>query len=254
MSTKKIFNFYYDLCCQKLAVYSGTSADEIKSTIREILEISQDKQVRYLDEEGNPIVISSALPDQIKIYVEIKKTFTEKFLEENKAKNTTTTNNSIKWVWNKDEDDLEYKNSNEDKTVKHCGDGMGFAKGTLIMEEGEYYYTILFEPLQCCVFGSVCDIDMTEWGDVDWFDFWTLWPDYPDPHENFPGPVINAGFYVNMAKKLLIVFDNNKKKEIKRINFNEEWEKICPCIYFKHGVSITVSSDAIKAKPDFVTV
>jgi len=57
-----------------------------------------------------------------------------------------------------------------------------------------------------------------------------------------------------MAKKLLIVFDNNKKKEIKRINFNEEWEKICPCIYFKHGVSITVSSDAIKAKPDFVTV
>ena len=152
MSTKKIFNFYYDLCCQKLAVYSGTSAEEIKSTIMEILEIPQDKQVRYLDEEGNPIVISSALPDQIKIYVEIKKTFTEKFLEENKAKNTTTTNNSIKWVWNKDEDDLEYKNSNEDKTVKHCGDGMGFAKGTLIMEEGEYYYTILFEPLQCCVF------------------------------------------------------------------------------------------------------
>ena len=254
MSTKKIFNFYYDLCCQKLTVYSGTSAEEIKSTIREILEIPQDKQVRYLDEEGNPIVISSALPDQIKIYVEIKKTFTEKFLEENKAKNTTTTNNSIKWVWNKDEDDLEYKNSNEDKTVKHCGDGMGFAKGTLIMEEGEYYYTILFEPLQCCVFGSVCDIDMTEWGDVDWFDFWTLWPDYPDPHENFPGPVINAGFYVNMAKKLLIVFDNNKKKEIKRINFKEEWKKICPCVYFKHDVSITVSSDAIKTKPDFVSV
>jgi len=219
MSTKKIFNFYYDLCCQKLTVYSGTSAEEIKSTIREILEIPQDKQVRYLDEEGNPIVISSALPDQIKIYVEIKKTFTEKFLEENKAKNTTTTNNSIKWVWNKDEDDLEYKNSNEDKTVKHCVDGMGFAKGTLIMEEGEYYYTILFEPLQCCVFGSVCDIDMTEGGDVDWFDFWTLWPDYPDPHENFPGPVINAGFYVNMAKKLLIVFDNNKKKRNKKNYF-----------------------------------
>ena len=73
MSVKKVFNFYYDLCCQKLTVYSGTSSDEIKSTIREILEIPQDKQVRFLDEEGNPIVISSALPDQIKIYVEIKK-------------------------------------------------------------------------------------------------------------------------------------------------------------------------------------
>ena len=92
MSVKKVFNFYYDLCCQKLTVYNGTSSDEIKSTIREILEIPQDKQVRFLDEEGNPIVISSALPDQIKIYVEIKKTFTEKFLEENQEKNENNPN------------------------------------------------------------------------------------------------------------------------------------------------------------------
>ena len=44
------------------------------------------------------MVISSALPDQIKIYVEIKKTFTEKFIEENKAKNDnnkTTTGTKI---------------------------------------------------------------------------------------------------------------------------------------------------------------
>ena len=258
MSTKKIFNFYYDLCCQKLTVYSGTSSDEIKSTIREILEIPQDKQVRYLDEEGNPIVISSALPDQIKIYVEIKKTFTEKFIEENKAKNDNNnipTHDSIKWIWNKeDKDNFQYENLNEDKTVKHVGSGMGFAKGTLIMETGEYYYTILFEPLQCCVFGSVCSIDINKGENVDWFDFWRLWPDYPDPHENFPGPVINAGFYVNMNKKLLILYDHNKKKEIKRINFKEEWKKICPCVYFKHNVSITISSDALKVKPDFVSV
>ena len=56
MSEKKIFNFYYDLCCQKLTVYSGTSADEIKSTIREILEIPEDKKLNFLDEDGNPIV------------------------------------------------------------------------------------------------------------------------------------------------------------------------------------------------------
>ena len=131
MSVKKVFNFYYDLCCQKLTVYSGTSSDEIKSTIREILEIPQDKQVRFLDEEGNPIVISSALPDQIKIYVEIKKTFTEKFLEENQEKNENN-QNLIKWVWNKG---LEYENLNENKTVKHMGGGMGFAKGTLIINK-----------------------------------------------------------------------------------------------------------------------
>ena len=140
MSVKKVFNFYYDLCCQKLTVYSGTSSDEIKSTIREILEIPQDKQVRFLDEEGNPIVISSALPDQIKIYVEIKKTFTEKFLEEDKEKNENNPN-LIKWAWNKG---LEYENLIENKTVKHMGGGMGFAKGTLIMEQGEANIIILY--------------------------------------------------------------------------------------------------------------
>ena len=87
--------------------------------------------MRFLDEEGNPIVISSALPDQIKIYVEIKKTFTEKFLEENQEKNENN-QNLIKWVWNKG---LEYENLNENKTVKHMGGVMGFAKGTLIINK-----------------------------------------------------------------------------------------------------------------------
>ena len=138
MSTKKIFNFYYDLCCQKLTVYSGTSAEEIKSTIREILEIPQDKQVRYLDEEGNPIVISSALPDQIKIYVEIKKTVTEKFLEENKAKNdnnnntTTSTLNSIKWVWNKDDENIPVGKRHKIKIFIDSDGGSVFAANNLI--------------------------------------------------------------------------------------------------------------------------
>ena len=87
--------------------------------------------MRFLDEEGNPIVISSALPDQIKIYVEIKKTFTEKFLEENQEKNENNPN-LIKWVWNKG---LEYENLIENKTVKHMGGVMGFAKGTLIINK-----------------------------------------------------------------------------------------------------------------------
>ena len=89
-------NFYYDLCCQKLAVYPGTSSDEIKSTIREILEIPADKKVNYLDEEGNPIVISSALPNEIKIYIQIKKTFTEQIMEK-KESSPNNALNSIEW-------------------------------------------------------------------------------------------------------------------------------------------------------------
>lgn len=63
----KTFYFYYDMSYQKLTVYPGTSSDEIKSTIREFLNIPNESKLEYLDENGDPIVISSALPNEIKI-------------------------------------------------------------------------------------------------------------------------------------------------------------------------------------------
>ena len=104
-------------------------------------------------------------------------------------------------------------------------------KGTLIIESGEIYFTLLFEPLQCCVYAGIYPIDEEEDKDENedkeedkdegkikkeneflaQLDFWRLWTDYCDPHMNFPGPVIDAGFYVNMDKKLLIIYDNKKK-------------------------------------------
>ena len=85
------------------------------------------------------------------------------------------------------------------------------------MNSGEYYYTILFEPLQCCVFASICPSNYSisyplSFTEIDWFDFWNLWPEYSNPHLNFPGPVIEAGFYVNMNSNLLIIYGNIKKK------------------------------------------
>ncbi len=167
MSEKKIFYFYYDLCCQKLAVYPGTPSEEIKSTIRELLEIPNDAKVNYLDEEGNPMVISSALPNDIKIYVQIKKTFTEKFIEQNKEKKEDQNNkeiNSIEWFWTEEDNTSrsQYdKNSNDlkndNKTVTHISSSRSsFFKGSLKMDSGEYYYySIIFEPLQCCVFSAL---------------------------------------------------------------------------------------------------
>ena len=125
------------------------------------------------------------------------------------------------------------------------------------MDSGEYYYTLIFEPLQCCIYASVCqsfrDSYLTGlYQEIDWFDFWRLWPDYPDPHTSYPGPIIRAGFYVNMNLKLLIVYDNSKKKEIKRVEFNKEWNSIRPIVQFKHHVSISIDSNAIKGKPEFI--
>ena len=88
--------------------------------------------------------------------------------------------------------------------------------------------------------------------EIDWLDFWRLWPEYPDPHMTFPGPVIHAGFYINMNKKLMIIFDDKAKKEIKRSNFNEKLNSICPIIQFKHHVSVSVGSKAFKGRSSFI--
>ena len=127
------------------------------------------------------------------------------------------------------------------------------------MESGEYYYTIIFEPLQCCVFGTICPSNYKSmypinFEEINWLDFWTIWPEYPDPHNTFPGPVIDAGFYVNMNLKLLIIYDNKKKKEIKRTNFNENWNSVSPFIQFKHNVSVTIGANAFKGKPSFLKI
>ena len=222
------------------------------------MEIPADKKLNFLDEDGNPVVISSALPNNIKIYIQIKKTFTEQFIEQNNLKNDNI-NNSIDWCWNEEIGEKTYERKNNNKTVTHTSDRRSsYCKGNLIMNTGEYYYTILFEPLQCCIFASICPSDLTfqysEMEKIDWLDFWNLWPEYPDPHHNFPGPVIEAGFYVNIDLKLLIIYDNKKKKEIKRVNFNQNWNSISPIIQFKHNVSITISSNALKGKPSFLNI
>lgn len=85
-------------------------------------------------------------------------------------------------------------------------------------------------------------------------DFWKLWSDYPDPHEQFPGPVIEAGFYVNMNLKLMVIYDPKLKKELKRLNFNSDWKIVSPIVNFKHTVSITIISEAILGKPDYIQI
>ena len=87
------------MSCQNLVVYPGTPSNEIKNTIRELLNISNESKVEYLDENGNPVVISSALPDGVKIYVKIKKTFTEKFIEEQSKNKNPIKQKSINWTW-----------------------------------------------------------------------------------------------------------------------------------------------------------
>ena len=251
----KLFCFYYDMCCQNLTVFPGTSSEEIKSEIREILNIPKESKLEYLDENGNPIVISSALPDKIKIYIKIKKTFTEKYIEKKKAEPVKIIPNSIEWTWEESTSPKTHLRSNDNKTIyQRYNSCVAKAKGTLVIEFGEYYYTLLFEPLQCCVSAGICPINQNYGFGFDciYEDFWRIWPDYDDPHIKFPGPVIEAGFYINMKSHIVVIYDNRKKKEVKRYMFNSSWTKVSPIVKFKHVVSITITSPAISGKPDFI--
>ena len=42
--------------------------------------------------------------------------------------------------------------------------------------------------------------------------------------------------------------------ELTRFKINKDWKSARPAVYFKHVVSITVSSEAIRGKPDWVVV
>lgn len=81
-----------------------------------------------------------------------------------------------------------------------------------------------------------------------------IWPDIPDNDRGsfFPGKTVEAGFYINMDSKLLIIYDNRQKKEIGRRQFY--FTKVSPFVEFKHEVSVTITSQAIPGKPDFIKI
>ena len=69
---KKVFNFVYNSKIQKLVIYETTPSNEIISTIREILQIPPELKIEFEDEDKYPIVVSSVLPNNIKIIVKTK--------------------------------------------------------------------------------------------------------------------------------------------------------------------------------------
>ena len=62
----------YNSKIQKLVIYETTPSNEIISTIREILQIPPELKIEFEDEDKYPIVVSSFLPNNIKIIVKTK--------------------------------------------------------------------------------------------------------------------------------------------------------------------------------------
>ena len=58
------------------------------------------------------------MPNNINIYVQIKKTFTEQYFEQNQDISNNQ-ENTIEWFWTEEEGEKAYELKNNNKTVTH---------------------------------------------------------------------------------------------------------------------------------------
>jgi len=225
--------FYYNAMEQKISVYPGTPQSEIIETILKILNL---KTAQFLDSDGSPLVISSHMPSGTKIFVSVPKPI--------------PLPKKITWKWNTPHDsDNTVSGShylkNSDMTVyqpdnrSSCG-----TYGTVKFTSGEKYWTLLIEPLQCCVEAGVVSAGDMNYSHLlgDKTDFWRLFEkEGHDPHGSFPGPTIEAGFYLNMkdSPRTLTVTDHRTEKVLARVEI--PYKEVYPAVYFKHVVSINIT-------------
>ena len=80
--------------------------------------------------------------------MKIKKTFTEKFMEEQSKNKSQAKPESINWTWLESERPKHHIRKNNDKTIyQPYNECMAKTKGTLIIESGEFI--LLFSLSHC---------------------------------------------------------------------------------------------------------
>ena len=72
---EKAFCLFYRAQEQKIIVYPGTPQNDILSTIRVVLKIPMEKEFEVLNKDGIPVVVSSHLPNNVKLFIQIPKDY-----------------------------------------------------------------------------------------------------------------------------------------------------------------------------------
>lgn len=243
VDSKKTISVYYQSFEQKISFFKNTPLDAIDQLVKRLLKIAQSSTLFYLDEEGIPLVlVPEAIPNGSKVYVQVE--------GEEQAK-ATEASQSVDWGWLTPSND-SHKLKDDNKTVyQPVNNTMSWCFGDLVMEKGEVYYTLHFNPLVCCVYAGVESpnphIKSSEF--IQKIDFSKRFLESIGQKKRFPGPQVTAGFYINMEKKLLVITNHEKRSEIWRGVF--PWEKVSPALQFKHVVSVTITSSS-NQKPDWI--
>ena len=241
MFQKKIWSIYYNDTEQKVIIYPGSQVSEILGSIRMIFDFDEKQELLFLNEDGLPTVLSSAIPTETKLYMQKKQSVTDQIIESRVASLEPA---SIAWHWLEPSNPSHKRKNNNFTVYQSSNQTMSHCFGSLVITTGTHYFTLLVEPVLCCVFAGIEASEKVYEEDLN-SEFLNSMP-LKTLVGDGPGfglaskPVYEIGFLVNMNSKELTVTDHREKKVLKKKRFT--WEAVRPVAYFKHEVSVTITN------------
>ena len=232
---KRIWKIYYDNTEQKIAIYPGTQASEILKTIITIFSLPEDQGLLFLDEDGIPVGLSSAIPSETKLFMQKKQSFSDML--------SSIQQSPPSWVWFQPSNRSTHFRKNNDLTVyQPQNESLSHCFGTLVMKTGKHYFTLLFEPLSCCVFAGIEAAEKFYQSEpnLEWVQSIKLMNLF-DKEKSIglsSESRYEIGFFVDMKKKILKVTNHTEQKVMATKKF--DWNEVRPVTVFKHVVSITI--------------
>lgn len=253
-STKRVITIYFGSFQQPIAFYPETKTEEILKLISMLLKFPPNQELLFLDEDGIPVVFSNAIPSGTKLHVQKFQSETDKLVSEqesNKVKIPESVT-EIKWKWLKPQN-TSHKLKNDDLTVyQPVNETCSYVWGSLVIDKGSCYFTLLFDPMMCCVNATVykTGVNYENIGSEH------VNHDLPNLFEYNKLMATNAhievGFVVNMDKKKFVIVDPKEKKVKKVVDLDKSWTKVSPLLFFKHEVGVTIVNHSLPV-PDWVT-
>jgi hypothetical protein len=263
-SQKKCLRFFFQGSEQKLIVYTGIPTSEITSTLKILLGIKDDQKVLFLDEEGIPLVLSSFLPTETKIFVSIGDLVTQAIqnvLPNREASGTQVveTSEPKEWIWVKEVSKATFVN---DQTFLTFGLDRTIVYGEALKKNGTHYWRIKISHLMCCHDFGICNGKLEATFDTSYHTESDKVVGLPGnlPGES-SGPASTGcgslniknnifGIFVDMDKKICLIVNETNNRMYKYEKF--KFEDVVPFyVARKHDVEVSLVDTNQKA-PEWV--
>lgn len=253
------WKLFYSGFEQNITVYPGTSRDDIMANLRQVLRLAADADVLLLDQDGDPVAVSAAIPSGTKLHVELRQTPEERAASRVQGASSASIagqpaadeSSRLTFTWDPatNTSSRTHPLSNGNCTISQpTNESCAGVLGSKVFVNGWHYWTLLFDPLQCCVYGGVVPVGGNPAALCQDFEpFWRLFEKIGhDPHGTFPGPTVEVGFLLDLTTtpRKLTVVDHATMRAVG--GFSLPWAGgVQPAVHFKHEVSVTITGSAL---------